>query len=253
MKKGQNRPQQFDYKRITKDSFALITKSLGVEMPISEFEKRLKGLLNSEYCANKTEYYAIYDAILGTYKRAKHQLKSGKWKDFLAYNTTFNRIFYATKKANESNKTMIKLDNLQRAFDRGFIFFICDSHPNCADDHKEYQGKIYVDKNWRSRVPNELYLPVLSYIELRHIKTVQSVLWKPVWLTTRPFCHHSLNAIPTTAVLNSPQNLLLQTYGKSKPFRISSEQDYYAFRREVYTMLNDRLPCKQFLRKSRTK
>lgn len=253
MKKGQNRPQQFDYKRITKDSFALIIKSLRAEMLISEFEKRLKGLLNSEYYTNKTEYYAIYDAILGTYKRAKRQLKSGKWKDFLSYNTTFNTIYYATKRANESNKTMIKLDNLQRAFDRGFIFFMCDVHPNCADDHKEYQGKIYIDKNWRSRVPPELYLPVLSYIELRHIKTVQSVLWKPVWLTTRPYCKHNLKPISTATVLSSPQNLLLQTYGKAKPFPIVSEQDYYAFRRQVYSALNDLSSCKQFLRKSRTK
>lgn len=253
MQKEQKRPQRLDYKRLTKDSFLLITRSLSVEMPVSKFENEVKSLLKNEYYANKTEYYAIFDAISGTYKRAKTQLKSGKWKDFLAYNTTFNTIYFASKHASESNKTMIKLDNLQRAFDRGFVFFMCDVHPNCADDHKAYQGKIYVDKNWRSRVPSELYLPVLSYIELRHIRTVQSVLWKPVWLTTRRYCHHRLHEIPTTTVLNSPQNLLLQTYGKSKPFRISSEQDYYAFRREVYSALNKALPCKQFDRKSRTK
>ena len=253
MQKENNRPRQLDYKRLTKDSFGLIMKSLSVEMTVSEFEKSLKSLLKNEYYAQKNEYYAIYDAVLSTYKKSKRQLKSGKWKDILAYNTTFNSVYYATKRANESNKAMIKLDNLQRAFDRGFIFFMCDSHPNCADDHKDYQGKIYVDKNWRSRVPPELYLPVLSYIELRHIRTVQSVLGKPVWLTTRPYCKHKLSPVPTATVLNSPQNLLLQTYGKSKPFPIVSEQDYYAFRRQVYTMLNDLSPCKQFLRKSRTK
>lgn len=142
MQKEQKRPQRLDYKRLTKDSFLLITRSLSVEMPVSKFENEVKSLLKNEYYANKTEYYAIFDAISGTYKRAKTQLKSGKWKDFLAYNTTFNTIYFALKRAHESNKTMIKLDNLQRAFDRGFVFFMCDVHPNCADDHKAYQGKI---------------------------------------------------------------------------------------------------------------
>ena len=93
MQKEQKRPQRLDYKRLTKDSFLLITRSLSVEMPVSKFENEVKSLLKNEYYANKTEYYAIFDAISGTYKRAKTQLKSGKWKDFLAYNTTFNIIY----------------------------------------------------------------------------------------------------------------------------------------------------------------
>ena len=49
MQKENNRPRQLDYKRLTKDSFELIMKSLSVEMTVSEFEKSLKALLKNEY------------------------------------------------------------------------------------------------------------------------------------------------------------------------------------------------------------
>lgn len=242
-----------DYKRLTDEAFQAIIDGIERKMSISEFEKSYSARLKMHNYVKKSEYYAILDAVMHVYRATKRATESGKWTDVLAQTATFNRIFYACKRASESTRIEVKKDAVRRAFDRGFIFFICTTHPNSASDHRDLQGKIYVDKNWRSRVKPELWLSVLSYIELRHIMTVQEVMGKPYWLTTRPYCKHFFRPIPTAAVLGSPQNLLVQTYAEVKPKRITSEQDYYNFRREVYQKLYDRVPVQAFDRKRRTK
>lgn len=253
MKVKQNPLTVLDYKRLTDEAFKAIVDGIERKTSISEFEKSYSRALKMHNYAKKSEYYAILDAVMQVYRATKRATKSGKWTDILAQTATFNRIFYACKRASESTRIEVKKDAVRRALDRGFIFFICTTHPNSASDHRDLQGKIYVDKNWRSRVKPELWLSVLSYIELRHIMTVQEVMGKPYWLTTRPYCRHRLKPIPIRAVLDTPQNLLVQTYAEVKPKRITSEQDYYNFRREVYQKLYDRIPVPAFDRKRRTK
>lgn len=83
----------------------------------------------------------------------------------------------------------------------GLIFYQCSKHNNCAPDHSAFQGKIYVDRYWRS-ILGEKDATVLSYIRSNRIHTIQWVMGSPVWMTTRPYCKHRLIGVDTPTVLS---------------------------------------------------
>ena len=56
------------------------------------------------------------------------------------------------------------------------IFYLASSHNDCAEDHKPYQGKIYVDEKYKKDYPQ--------------FKTIQWVMGSPVYFVTRPYCRH---------------------------------------------------------------
>ena len=239
--------QNLHYKTMVKRGFRLIAESLQHNISHKEFSKRLRATLDQIYIASDNDYYVLYNAIEETFRKGK--ARYAEWQKTLSYTVLYDNIFYACKRTYETNKTELKRRNLTRAMDRGFIFFMCSKHENCGHDHVDLQGKIYVDKDWRNRVSQDDYLAVLSYIELRKIKTVQQVMGKPYWLTTRPYCRHRFYPVPTRTVLESPQNILLQKYAV-EPKKIP-EDPYYKIRSEVYTMLNNITPCKEFDKKRR--
>lgn len=59
--------------------------------------------------------------------------------------------------------------------------FRCSSHPDCAPDHADYQGKVYVLDKYKGEYPG--------------YQTVEWVTGAPVYLTTRPNCRHILTPI----------------------------------------------------------
>lgn len=83
----------------------------------------------------------------------------------------------------------------------GIIFYQCSKHNKCAPDHKAFQGKLYVDRYWRSILKEEPPT-VLDYIRSNNIKTIQWVMGNPVWMTTRPYCKHRLVGVDTPTVLS---------------------------------------------------
>lgn len=68
------------------------------------------------------------------------------------------------------------------------IFYVASAHDDCAEDHLPYQGKLYVDENWRNKVKNTK--EVSDFIQRNHIKTIQWVTGEPVYFLTRPHCRH---------------------------------------------------------------
>lgn len=89
----------------------------------------------------------------------------------------------------------------------GIIFYKCNSFSDCALDHREYQGKIYVTKYWKSIVDPEIKDQVeevinSSAVGSKGIKFIQDVMSKPVWLTTRPNCRHKFSVLNTLDVIN---------------------------------------------------
>lgn len=71
----------------------------------------------------------------------------------------------------------------------GKHFVLISSHNDCAKDHKDYQGKIYVDS--KAKLTKE----ERAYVEKNNIKTFQWVIGTPVYLITRPNCRHYFKAI----------------------------------------------------------
>ena len=98
------------------------------------------------------------------------------------------------------------------------IFYACSSHSTPAKDHKDYQGKIYVDRYWRkycTGMADWLIAAVEDFIEIHNIVSVQKIMGPPVWLCTRPYCKHKLYPVNTLTVLTiDPKVYIKKTFGK---------------------------------------
>lgn len=89
-------------------------------------------------------------------------------------------------------------------------FVLASRHDDCAKDHLDYQGKIYV-KEWALK-----YKAVKDYCRENNIKTVEWVMGKPAWLTTRPNCRHFFKDVSLSDIKGSPLNVLLKEYGMDR-------------------------------------
>lgn len=111
-------------------------------------------------------------------------------------------------------------EQLQRGREKRAIFYVCSKHVSPAKDHKDWQGKLYVDRYWRatlkSSTTTEWMIPLVEkYIADHDIKTIQWVMGPPVWLTTRPYCKHWFAPVLTSTVLTrEPSFYTPVTHGK---------------------------------------
>lgn len=87
------------------------------------------------------------------------------------------------------NEASNRMEQATRAL--GIIFFLASEHADPADDHADYQGKIYVNDNWESVIIDaELKEHIRAFIAKNNIRTIQWVKGPPVYFTTRPNCRH---------------------------------------------------------------
>lgn len=85
----------------------------------------------------------------------------------------------------------------------GQVFYICSEHGNCADDHIDYQGKVYCSQNWEEACPEEYKEQVAAYIEENHIMSIEDAMGEEGnYLTTRPNCRHYFQMISISSVLD---------------------------------------------------
>lgn len=77
-------------------------------------------------------------------------------------------------------------------------FFLCSWHDDPALDHKDLQGKIFVDEKWPKRNKK-----IAAYIKNHNIMTVQEAMGPPHYLITRPYCRHWLIPVSTYTVLHN--------------------------------------------------
>lgn len=123
-----------------------------------------------------------------------------------------NEIVYDFGKRIESDlkQEIIKNELKQnRTLDTPKIFYLASTHNDSAVDHKDYQGKIYVDANWKSFIKDER---VNEYISRNNVNTFQWVTNRPVWFVTRPNCRHYFKAVDTEEVLSSSVSYLISKY-----------------------------------------
>ena len=101
-------------------------------------------------------------------------------------NDNFRVIINNELMSNEGKMKQDMLENLwQDGRNSGHIFYVASSHNDCAKDHLNYQGKIYVDAYY-NRHNKEL----CEFIAENEFRTVQWVTGKPVYFVTRPHCRH---------------------------------------------------------------
>jgi hypothetical protein len=92
-----------------------------------------------------------------------------------------------------------------------FVFVLCSEHGDCAPDHKDWQGKLYFNENWRQWVasPN-LAKQIESVINQRKMRSYQWVKGEPVKMWVRWNCRHKLRNIPIEDVIGKPTDEILR-------------------------------------------
>lgn len=89
-------------------------------------------------------------------------------------------------------------------------FFLCSSHIDPAEDHKDWEGKMYFDEDWKKYVREKpIRKKISAYIHNRKLRSVQWVCGEPVYMITRPNCRHYFTKIGIEEALgDSPKNLV---------------------------------------------
>lgn len=121
---------------------------------------------------------------------------------------------------------------LQAGHDAGLIFYLCSYHSDCANDHVDYQGKIYVDEDWESIVSADMKDKVQDYIDAHKIETIQNVRDGEPYLTTRPNCRHYFTPMSTEEVLGSSVKKMLKDNNMEKG--TYDKQNYIDLQKQRY-------------------
>lgn len=127
---------------------------------------------------------------------------------------TQNIYKFVTKKEDKRKIDILK-DELKenRKLENPKIFYLASEHNDSAEDHKDYQGKIYIDEKWKSLIKDKsLKEEIERYIQLNNTKTFQWVTFKPVWFITRPNCRHYFKSLTSDEVLRNTRRNLINKY-----------------------------------------
>ena len=122
------------------------------------------------------------------------------------YNRTEKTIDSLNREIAGREKEQLIKETVKDARREGNIFYLCSSHDDCASDHKDYQGKIYVDEKAQP-TPQEW-----EYIKQNQIQSFQWVTFRPVWMTTRPHCRHYFKSLKSEDVLSHSLSQLIKNH-----------------------------------------
>lgn len=240
--------KNYNYKGLVRQSFYTITRALESGENLTSIKQQLRDLVNSYSGLTRDERYDLYQAA---YKVARAAKSSSDWSKTLSLRRNYDAVLSAGRRVYASQELRIK-KNVVRAHPES-IFFLCSKHNAPADDHKEYQGKIYVDRFWRTKVSGPEYASVLAYIKDNDVATVQDIMGEPVYLTTRPYCKHFFIPVATEDIIGSvlPNTDILDEYHAKHRTNLYDSESYYDLRSSIYEGMDKMHPCPYFKNKTR--
>lgn len=104
----------------------------------------------------------------------------------------------------------IAKEQIKSGADVGNIFYMCDVYADSADDHADYQGKLYY--NAEANIPDN----VQKWIVENNILSMQEVEQGEPFLITRPNCRHQFAVIPTDVAMGFSEEKIIEKEGLSK-------------------------------------
>ena len=235
-------------KKQNKDLLIKVFSVLGdTESSIRAKNERVKLLLQKDTVLDNKE-----KSILFKYFK---NLSRFATPDYLARNLTIqeatkmvNRAERAStaRRKNRIIKDTLKENRQQRL---PIVFYLCSYHEKPALDHKDYQGKLYIDRYWRSAVLQYselawLEAPIDAYIKNHKIQTMQEVVGGTPYLTTRPYCKHFFIPVDIWTVLTSSLSAIKREHpeavqGTGKKSHRQYRRDYYKLRDNIRKGLVD--------------
>lgn len=182
-------------------------------------EKGIKLFANkvmSEYDKSVAKVYKLrnqeplFDAIL---KQTQEGIDKAPYK--IAYRNGRQVSFKSYMEMNVRTTTRQEANNylFQASKKNGVVFYICNSFGDCADDHKDYQGKYYFDKDWKSfGYDEETSKRIQKTIDSYEMKSYQDVVNNKPYLTTRPNCRHTLRPVVLDDVFSNTPKQMTEKY-----------------------------------------
>lgn len=228
------------------DVFGIIANGLLHHTPknkiITQIQKEVK-VLSVQLGLSDAERNQLYVNAYGKYLQVsrktvsslrKIELKFGKKEDYEQSLVQRRAVIYNSIRANIQNNDLIKEANsimfsyenrlkheelygteglLAQGEEKKSPFFLCSSHPNPAEDHAPYQGKLYYDEQWEDYVPAEDAATIRAIIRNRRLSSIQYIVGAPVYLTTRRNCKHYFINVSVDEVAHSSARSLIRKHG----------------------------------------
>lgn len=242
--------KNYNYKGLMKQSFSYMCRALHSGTKLNQVKQDIRDLVNSYTGLTRNERYELYRAIYEVHRACYFSDDKDKT---LSYRKNYDKVLSAARRVYMKERLRGKKGIIRAHLNNGkTIFFLCSSHNNPAEDHKDFENKVYIDRFWRNKVEGIQYSAVLDFIKKNDVVTVQEIMGEPVWLTTRPFCKHFFIPMNTEDVLGSTVlSELKEMYHAKSRVELYDDTDYYELRNKVYERLNRIAPCKYYEQKIR--
>ena len=236
--------KNYNAKSLVRQGLRYLCRALNNGYSYKKAREDLRKLVNSYSGLNKDERFLLYNELYKLYRVGKSYY-NGAWQKKIGQCKSYDMIWRAARRVERSKKLRDKQAAIRSMLnDEDKVFFLCTVHDHPAEGHREWQGKIYVDRFWRTKVKGDKYYPVLSYIRNRKIHTVQWVMGDPVWMTTRPYCKHYFIPLSIDEVLSSSPKVIAERHR----YKAADKDDYYDHRAKVYSELAELYGFEEFER-----
>ena len=223
--------RNYSYKSFVRNSYSLIAYHIKAQTTLNHFSTVMRNLVNSYSGLNRNERYKLYRTVLDLYRKMK---RSDSVQTDLERDYNYVEIVRAARKVMRDKDIRDKQKGLKEDLSStDNIFFVCSKHKKPAEDHKDYQGKIYVDRFWRTKLDFNMQKKVEAYIKNHNVLTVQYIVGEPVYMTTRPYCKHYFIPVSTSTVLNSSYKKVVESTGLHS-HKWYTKEDYYKLRKKVF-------------------
>jgi hypothetical protein len=127
---------------------------------------------------------------------------------------------------------------IEIAKEANIVFFVCDEFGDCADDHADYQGKIYYNADYTNfNLTDQAKVMISRAITRKKLLSVQEVRDNKPFLTTRPNCRHRLIPISIDEAIGEDLSKVKQSVdsvrGNYRPENYEASQQQRAYERTI--------------------
>ena len=149
------------------------------------------------------------DPVLPYMVRVAKKVKDKQPEEILKYymgGLVFANTVKLINDVDRERRKRIKKDLLDTELNK-YPFFVASQHQDCAKDHLNYQGKLYVNARFLNNKR------VYKYATAHNLKTVQWVTGVPVYFLTRPYCRHYFEGLSIKQVIKGNYNIPTRKIG----------------------------------------
>ena len=202
--------------------------------------KKMRGMIQASPDFNIREKAALYKVIKRIADLMYIQNGNLENSQIKNYSTSINKI-EEHKKARLRRVDLATKMRESRA--SAGVFYMSSIHSNPAKDHAEWQGKVYVDRYWKSVLEGDLEAQkrVAAYIRNHNTMTVQEVIGAPVYLITRPYCKHFFIKLDTDEVMGNGVKAVQRLHPEAhvRTHNLDYRKKFYKLRARIRSVLDN--------------